>query len=212
MGIMKADVFNMKGEKVETVDLPAEIFEAQVNVDLMHQAYIQQMANARLGTHKTKTRSEVSGGGKKPWKQKGTGRARQGSTRAPQWVHGGKIHTPRPRKYTQHMPVKMRRAALCSALSAKAADAGVVVVDELVLDEPKTRLMAQALDLLVGDATVLVLAAEKNATYEMLLRSTNNLPDAKFLMANYLNIRDLLGYEKLVMPLKALDALKSFLV
>jgi large subunit ribosomal protein L4 len=212
MGIMKADVLNMKGEKVETVELPAEIFEAQVNVDLMHQAYIQQMANARLGTHKTKTRSEVSGGGKKPWKQKGTGRARQGSTRAPQWVHGGKIHTPRPRKYTQHMPVKMRRAALCSALSAKAAESGVVVVDELILDEPKTRLMAQALDLLVGDATVLVLAAEKNAKYEMVQRSTNNLPDAKLLMANYLNIRDLLGYEKLVMPLEALDALKSFLV
>jgi large subunit ribosomal protein L4 len=212
MGTMKVDVFNMKGEKVKTVELPAEIFETQVNVDLMHQAYIQQMANARLGTHKTKTRSEVSGGGKKPWKQKGTGRARQGSTRAPQWVHGGKIHTPRPRKYTQHMPLKMRRAALRSALTAKAAEAGVVVVDELVLDEPKTRLMAQALNLLVGDATVLVLAAEKDAAYEMVARSTNNLPDAKLLMANYLNIRDLLGYDKLVMPLKALDALKSFLV
>jgi large subunit ribosomal protein L4 len=212
MGIMKADVFNMKGEKVNTVELPAEIFEAQVNVDLMHQAYIQQMANARLGTSKTKTRSEVSGGGKKPWKQKGTGRARQGSTRAPQWVHGGKIHTPRPRKYTQHMPIKMRRAALRSALSAKAADAGIVMVDELVLEEPKTRLMAQALDLLVGNATVLVLAAEKNPAYEVVARSTNNLPDAKLLLANYLNIRDLLGYDKLVMPLTALDALKSFLV
>jgi len=208
---MKADVFNMKGEKVKTVELPAEIFETQVNVDLIHQAYIQQMANARLGTSKTKTRSEVSGGGKKPWKQKGTGRARQGSTRAPQWVHGGKIHTPRPRKYTQHMPIKMRRAALRSALSAKAADAGLVVVDELVLDEPKTRLMAQALNLLVGDATVLVLAAEKDDAYEMVARSTNNLPDAKLLMANYLNIRDLLGYDKLVMPLKALDVLKTFL-
>jgi large subunit ribosomal protein L4 len=209
---MKVDVLNMKGEKVKTVELPAEIFETQVNVDLIHQAYLQQMANARLGTHKTKTRSEVSGGGKKPWKQKGTGRARQGSTRAPHWVHGGKIHTPRPRKYTQHMPVKMRRAALCSALSAKAAEAGVVVVDELVLDEPKTRLMAQALNVLVGDATVLVLVAEKDATYNVVARSTNNLPDAKLLMANYLNIRDLLGYDKLVMPLKALDALKSFLV
>jgi large subunit ribosomal protein L4 len=201
----------MKGEKVKTVELPAEIFEAQVNIDLMHQAYIQQMANAHLGTHKTKTRSEVSGGGKKPWKQKGTGRARQGSTRAPQWVHGGKIHTPKPRKYTQHMPLKMRRAALRSALSAKAAEAGVVLVDELVLDEPKTRLMAQALDSLVGDATVLILVDEKNATYEVVARSTNNLPDAKLLMANYLNIRDLLGYDKLVMPLKALDALKSIL-
>ncbi len=209
---MKADVFNMKGEKVNTVELPAEIFEAQVNIDLMHQAYLQQMANARLGTHKTKTRSEVSGGGKKPWKQKGTGRARQGSTRAPQWVHGGKIHTPRPRKYTQHMPIKMRRAALRSALSAKAASSGLVMVDELALPEPKTRLMAQALDVLVGNATVLVLATEKDAAYEMVARSTNNLPDAKLLMANYLNIRDLLGYDKLVMPLKALDALKSYLV
>ena len=209
---MKADVFNMKGEKIQTVELPAEIFETPVNVDLMHQAFIQQMANARLGTSKTKTRSEVSGGGKKPWKQKGTGRARQGSTRAPQWVHGGKIHTPRPRKYTQHMPVKMRRAALRSALSAKAAEAGLVVVDELALDEPKTRLMAQALNLLVGDATVLILAAEKDPAFEMVSRSTNNLPDAKILMANYLNIRDLLGYEKLVMPLKALDVLKSILV
>jgi len=208
---MKADVFNMKGEKVETVELPAEIFETPVNVDLIHQAYIQQMANARLGTHKTKTRSEVSGGGRKPWKQKGTGRARQGSTRAPHWVHGGKIHTPRPRKYTQHMPVKMRRAALCAALSAKAAEAGVVVVDALTVEEPKTRLMAQSLNSLVGDATVLVLAAEKDATFDMVVRSTNNLPDAKLIMANYLNIRDLLGYDKLVMPLKALDVLKSFL-
>jgi large subunit ribosomal protein L4 len=209
---MKVDVLNMKGEKVKTVELPAEIFEAPVNVDLMHQAYIQQMANARLGTHKTKTRSEVSGGGKKPWKQKGTGRARQGSTRAPQWVHGGKIHTPRPRKYTQHMPLKMRRAALRSALTSKAAESGLVVVDELVLSEPKTSLMAQALNILVGDSTVLILAAEKGDEYELVARSTNNLPGARLLMAGYLNIRDLLGYDKLVMPLKALDVLKSFLV
>ncbi len=209
---MKVDVLNMKGEKVKSVELPAEIFEAPVNVDLMHQAYLQQMANARLGTHKTKTRSEVSGGGKKPWKQKGTGRARQGSTRAPHWVHGGKIHTPRPRKYTQHMPLKMRRAALRSALTSKATESGIVLLDELVLPEPKTRLMAQALYALVGDATALILFAEKDANYETITRSTNNLPDAKLLMANYLNIRDLLGYEKVVMPLTALDALKSFLV
>jgi large subunit ribosomal protein L4 len=209
---MKADVLNMKGEKVKTVELPAEIFEAPVNVDLMHQAYIQQMANARQGTHKTKTRSEVSGGGKKPWKQKGTGRARQGSTRAPQWVHGGKIHTPRPRKYTQHMPLKMRHAALRSALTTKAAESGLVVVDELVLPEPKTRLMAQALNVLVGDATVLILIPEKGAEYDVVARSSNNLPDARLLMASYLNIRDVLGYDKLVMPLKALDVLKSILM
>jgi len=209
---MRVDVFNMSGEKVKTVELPAEIFEAQVNVDLMHQAFVQQMANARLGTHKTKTRSEVSGGGKKPWKRKGTGRARQGSTRAPQWAHGGKIHTPRPHKYTQHMPLKMRRVALRSALSAKAAEAGIVMVDELVLPEPKTRLMAQALAALVGDASALIVVAEKDASYDVVSRSTNNLPDAKLLMASYLNIRDLLTYDKLVMPLKALDVLKSNLV
>jgi large subunit ribosomal protein L4 len=209
---MKVDVLNMKGEKVKSVELPAEIFESPVNIGLMHQAYIQQMANARLGTHKTKTRSEVSGGGKKPWKQKGTGRARQGSTRAPQWVHGGKIHTPRPHKYTQHMPLKMRRAALRSALSAKVVDSGLVIVDELTLPEPKTRLMAEAMNVLVGSSTALVLVAEKGTEYDILTRSTNNLPDVRLLMANYLNIRDVLGYDKLVMPLKALDVLKSILV
>jgi len=209
---MKVDVFNMQGEKIKRVELPAEIFEAPVNVDLMHQAYVQQMANARLGTHKTKTRGEVSGGGRKPWRQKGTGRARQGSTRAPQWKGGGRVHTPRPRKYTQHMPLKMRRAALRSALSVKAAEAGVVLVDELSLPEPKARLMAQSLGLLVGTASALLLVTEKDANYEVITRSTNNIPDAKVLMANYLNIRDILGYDKLVMPLKALDVLKAYLV
>jgi large subunit ribosomal protein L4 len=110
------------------------------------------------------------------------------------------------------MPLKMRRAALRSALTAKAAESGLVVVDELVLPEPKTRLMAQALNVLVGDATALILVAEKDAGYDMISRSTNNLPDARLLMASYLNIRDVLGYDKLVMPLKALDVLKSFLV
>src|SRR5512137_627796 len=147
---MLVDVFNMEGKKVKSVELPAAIFEAPVYMDLMHQAYVRQMANARLGTHDTKVRGEVAGGGKKPWKQKGTGRARQGSTRAAQWVGGGRIFTPHPRKYTQRMPLKMRRAALRSALSSKAAEAGIVVVDELILAEPKTRLMAQALTRLVG--------------------------------------------------------------
>jgi len=209
---MKVDVFNMKGEKVNTVELPAEIFESQVNIDLMHQALLMQMANARLGTSKTKTKSEVSGGGRKPWKQKGTGRARQGSTRSAQWVGGGKIHTPRPRKYTQNMPRQMRRNALRSALSAKASEAGVVVVDELILPEAKTRMMAQALNLLVGESSALVLFSEKDTNYQNVSRSTNNLPDAKLLMAGYLNVRDLLRYDKLVMPLNALDVLKANLV
>jgi large subunit ribosomal protein L4 len=207
MKAMKVDVFDMKGKKVKQVDLPAVIFEAPVNVDLMHQAYVRQMANARLGTHKTKTRSEVAGGGRKPWRQKGTGRARQGSTRAVQWKGGGRVHTPRPRSYEQAMPKKMRRAALRSALSAKAAEAGIVVVDEIALTEPKTRLMAEALDKLVGEASVLVLMAEKDQTYDTVMRSADNLTDTKVLLAGYLNIRDLLGYDKVVLPLKTIDVL-----
>lgn len=208
---MEVDVFNMQGEKVRTVELPAKIFEAPLKVDLMHQAFVRQMANARLGTHSTKGRSDVRGGGRKPWRQKGTGRARQGSTRAPQWVGGGKVHTPKPRDYSQSMPRKMRRAALCSALSVKAADNGLVLLDELKVDEPKTRLMAQALDRLVGSASALIVIPEKNAQYDDVVRSSNNLPDAKTLLAHYLNIRDLLGYDKLVMPVQVLDVLASFL-
>jgi large subunit ribosomal protein L4 len=208
---MEVEVLNMQGQKVRTVELPEAIFAAPINVDLMHQAYVRQMANARLGTHKTKTRSEVSGGGRKPWKQKGTGRARQGSTRAPQFVGGGRVHTPRPRDYSQDMPRKMRRAALRSALSAKVADSGVVLVDQLVLPEPKTRYMAQALNALAGDDSALILIPEKNDAYELVVRSTNNLPDAKILLASYLNIRDLLGYDKLILPLDALNVLVSVL-
>jgi large subunit ribosomal protein L4 len=208
---MEVDVYNMEGQKVRTVDLPSAIFEAPINVDLMHQAYVRQMANARLGTHNTKGRSDVSGGGHKPWRQKGTGRARQGSTRAAQWVGGGKVHTPKPRDYTQAMPRKMRRAALRSALSAKAADNSVVVLEGMVLPEPKTRFMAQALDRLVGEASVLILIPEKNTEYELIVRATNNIPDAKTLMATYLNVRDLLTYDKLIMPIPALDSLLSYL-
>ncbi|RMF44188.1 MAG: 50S ribosomal protein L4 [Anaerolineae bacterium] len=208
---MEVDVLNMQGEKVRTVELPASIFEAPVNVDVMHQAYVRQMANARLGTHKTKTRGEVAGGGRKPWRQKGTGRARQGSTRAAHWVGGGKIHTPQPRDYAKRMPKKMRRVALRSALSVKAAEKSVVVVDELALDEPKTRLMAQALQRLVGDRSALVLIPEKTASYEEVARSTRNLPYAKALLATYLNVRDLLGYDTLVLPVAALDVLSSYL-
>jgi len=208
---MKVDVLNMEGQKVKQVELPAAIFEAPINVDLMHQAYIRQMANARLGTHDTKVRGEVAGGGKKPWKQKGTGRARQGGTRAAQWVGGGRIFTPHPHKYTQRMPLKMRRAALRSALSAKAADAGIVVVDSLALSEPKTKLMAQALARIVGQSSALVVIPEKSASYDVVIRSTNNIADAKVLLAGYLNISDLLTFEKVVLPLQVLDVLTSTL-
>lgn len=204
---MKVDVLNVAGKKLREVELPSAIFEAPINVDLMHQAYVRQMANARLGTHETKVRSEVAGGGAKPYKQKGTGRARQGSRRAAQWVGGGRIHTPHPRSYEQRMPKKMRQAALRSALSAKAAEAGVVVVDEFSLSETKTRVMVEALNNLVGQSTALVLLPEKDQAYELVMRTANNLADTKVLLAGYLNIRDLFGYDKLVLPVKALDAL-----
>jgi large subunit ribosomal protein L4 len=204
---MKVDVLDIDGKKLREVELPSAIFEAPINMDLMHQAYVRQMANARLGTHETKVRSEVAGGGAKPYKQKGTGRARQGSRRAAQWVGGGRIHTPHPRSYEQRMPKKMRQAALRSALSAKAAEAGVVVVDEFSLSETKTRVMVEVLNNLVGQSTALVLLPEKDQAYELVMRTANNLTATKVLLAGYLNIRDLFGYDKLILPVKALDAL-----
>jgi large subunit ribosomal protein L4 len=169
------------------------------------------MSNARLGTHKTKSRGEVSGGGRKPWAQKGTGRARQGTIRAPQWVGGGRVHAPRPRSYEKKMPRKMRQAALRSALSVKASEASVIVVDDLVLTESKTRLMADALGHLVGDASALLLLPEKDQSYDIAMRTSENIPSAKVLLAGYINIRDLLGFDKLVVSLKTLDALKAHL-
>ena len=207
---MLVDVFNMEGQKVSTVELPTGIFEAPIYMDLMHQALVRQNANARLGTHDTKTRSEVAGGGRKPWKQKGTGRARQGSTRAPHWKGGGGVHTPHPHSYTLSMPRKMRLIALRSALTVKAAEESLVVVDELALAEPKTRLMVKALNALVGESSALVLIPEKGA-YEGVIRSANNIPDAKVILASYVNIRDLLNYDKLVLPLSALDIIKAHL-
>ena len=208
---MKVDVVNVEGKKLREVELPAEVFEAPINIDLMHQAYVRQMANARLGTHKTKSRGEVSGGGRKPWKQKGTGRARQGTTRAPQWVGGGRVHTPRPRSYEKKMPRKMRLAALRSVLSVKAAEESVVVVDDFILTEPKTRLMADALGNIVGEASALLLLPEKDSNYELVVRTAGNISNTKVLLAGYLNIRDILGFDKLVISLKTLDALKAHL-
>ncbi len=205
---MEVNVVNMAGEKIKTVELPAAIFEAPIYRDLMHQAFVRQMANARLGTHDTKVRGEVSGGGHKPWRQKGTGRARQGSIRAAHWKGGGRVHTPHPRSYEQAMPRKMRLAALRSALSVKAAEESLVLLDELKVTEPKTRVMASALNTLVGEGSALVLIPQKEA-YQDVIRSTNNIPNTKILLANYLNIRDLLYYDKVLMPLAVLDVISA---
>ena len=205
---MQVSVLNMAGETVGQVELVDTIFSAPVNGPLMHQAMVRQLANARLGTAKVKTRGEVAGGGRKPWKQKGTGRARQGSTRAAQWRGGGIIFGPSPRSYRQQMPRKMRHAALCSALSVKTAEERVIILDELKVAAPKTREMMQALKAWAVDTKVLILCAEAN---EMVARSANNLTDVKLLRASYLNIRDLMTYDYLVIPQDALAVLEGIL-
>lgn len=208
---MEANIIDTKGQKVDTVELPVEVFAAPVNVDLMHQAFVRQMANQRLGTHSTKGRSEVSGGGRKPWRQKGTGRARQGSIRAAQWVGGGKIFTPKPRSYEKKMPRKMRHAALRSAVSLKLANEELFIVDELTLKEPKTRLMAEVLKKITGGNHVLVIYPEKDDNYGLLMRAIRNLPDAKLILADYLNIRDILGFEKVIVIKSGLDRITEIL-
>jgi len=202
-------VKDMTGREVDQVELPAEIFEAPVNVGLMHQAYVRQMANARLGTHKTKTRGEINRTTAKWYRQKGTGRARHGSRNAPIFVGGGIAHGPQPRRYTKDMPKKMRRAALRSALAAKAAENEIVLVDKLELDEPRTRQMVDVLFSLVGDSSALVLLPDANENVELSIR---NIAEARYLRASYLNIRDLLKYEKIVIPLEALELIKTWLM
>ena len=205
---MKVSVFNMAGKEVNSVDLPASIFEAKINRDLMHQALLRQLANARQGTHKAKGRSEVNRTGAKAYRQKGTGNARHGSKKAPIFVGGGVAHGPLPRKYTKQMPRKMRRAALRSALSVKAGNGAIVLVDDLTLDAPKTSDMKQFVQTLVANGSALVLLPGRNENVE---KSTRNLADVKALQASYLNIRDLLGYDKIVIPLAALDVITNFL-
>ena len=205
---MHVSLMNTAGETVGEIELADTIFAAPINVPLMHQAAVRQMANARLGTAKVKGRSDVAGGGRKPWKQKGTGRARQGSTRAAQWRGGGIIFGPSPRSYEQKLPRKMRRAAVCSALSVKAAEQRVVVVDQLSVAEPKTREFAAMLDRLAVDSTVLILTTGPD---EMVERASSNLAYVKLLRAEYVNVRDLLTYDYLVIPQSAVGVIETIL-
>ncbi|HXF62024.1 MAG TPA: 50S ribosomal protein L4 [Caldilineaceae bacterium] len=198
----------MAGNQTGEIEVSDAVFGAPVNQALMHQALVRQLSNARLGTHKTKTRGEVSGGGRKPWRQKGTGRARQGSIRAPHWVGGGTVFGPTPRTYIKAMPKKMHRAALRSALSAKTG-AGEVVVLELALSEAKTKHAAAAMKALgLAQQSVLLVVAEKDPTVE---RSFANLPKVKMLLSSYLNVRDLLGYDVLVFARDAVAQVESWL-
>ncbi|MFW5749038.1 MAG: 50S ribosomal protein L4 [Chloroflexota bacterium] len=203
---MQVPVMDINGNQVKTIDLPADIFGVEVNTGLMHQAYVRQMANARLGTHKTKTRSEIRMTKAKWYRQKGTGRARHGAKSAPIFVGGGVAHGPRPRRYTKDMPRKMRQQAIRSTLSALARDDQLVFVDAFNMETPKTKAVVQALHKLVGDNSALVLLADSNDNVE---RSIRNLPDAMYLRANYLNVRDLLKYDKVIVPLDALETIQA---
>ncbi|HRW46282.1 MAG: 50S ribosomal protein L4 [Caldilinea sp.] len=206
---MLVPVKDMNGKQVGEVELSDAVFAAPINTSVMHQALVRQLSNARLGTHDTKVRSEVRGGGKKPWRQKGTGRARQGSTRAPNWVGGGTVFGPTPRKYTKAMPKKMQRLALRSALSSKAASGQLVVVDKVAIDEPKTKTAANMLAALgVNEQSVLLVMAEKNIP---VWKSVHNLPQVKSLQSGYLNIRDLLGHDMLLLTKDAVDAIETWL-
>ncbi len=205
---MKVPVKNMSGENVGEVELPEVIFEVEPNTALMHQALTRQLANARQGNAQTKTRGEVNGSTKKMWKQKGTGHARQGSRKAPHWRKGGTVFGPHPRSYVQAMPLKMRRAALRSALSVKAKAQQIIVLDRLEMDAPKTKTLSAVLDALAVPSSALVLLPEKNENVE---KSVRNLPDVKYLRAQYLNIRDLFGYETVVMPMGALQVIQGIL-
>ena len=205
---MKVDVKNINGAKVDELELRDDVFGIEPNMSVMHQALVRQQANARLGTHSTKTRGEVSGTTAKAYRQKGTGRARHGSRKAPVFVGGGKVHTPHPRDYTQKMPRQMRRLALRSALSAKAAAAEIVILDELAFDEPKTDQMLSLLDNLQVAGSAVVLLPERNQNVE---KSARNLQDVKTLRAGYLNVRDLLGYDYVIMPKAAVSMIEGFL-
>ncbi len=205
---MLIPVHNTQGETVGEIDLRDEIFGLEPNVPVMHQALVRQLANARLGTHKTKKRKEVRGGGRKPWRQKGTGRARQGSIRAPQWRGGGAVFGPQPRSYRQKMPRRMRRLAYRSALSVKAQEGQIVLLDDLQIEAPKTQEMLSMLERLDLDASVLILLPQRNENVE---KSARNIPDVKTLRASYLNVRDLLNYDYLLMPLGALEVIEGLL-
>src|SRR5438270_1620731 len=205
---MSVTVYDREGKESGQVELPASVFNVPVNEAVLHQAVLRQQANDRQGTHQTKTRGEVSGGGKKPWKQKGTGRARQGSTRAPQWRDGGAVFGPHPRSYEQKMPRKQRRVALRSALAAKHQDGAVRVIEELAFEAPKTRLVAELFDQLGAGARTLFVIREHDLNLE---KSTRNLASVKTILTGNLNPADVLTADTVVFTRSALTELEEWL-
>ena len=201
----KANVFNMAGQQVGEIELSEVIFGIEPNTAVVHEAVKNHLANCRQGTQSSLTRAEVSGGGKKPWRQKGTGHARQGSTRAPQWTHGGIVFAPKPRDYSYSMNKKAKRLALKSALSAKAAAGEIVVIDGLALDEIKTKTMQTLLDAVKVTKAVVVTAGVN----ENVVKSTRNIPGMVTSPANLINVYDITNAKQLVIDKAALAVIEE---
>ena len=202
----KVDVYNMQGKKVSDVELSEAVFGIEPNENIVHSALVNYLANQRQGTQSTKTRAEVSGGGRKPWRQKGTGRARQGSIRAPQWIKGGIALGPKPRSYSYRINKKEKQLAIRSLLSAKVLDNELTVVDKLEVKEPKTKIMAKALTDLKVEGKALIILADRN---DNVLRSSRNIEGVKTIELNTINVFDLLNCNKLVLPLDTVKKLEE---
>ena len=198
-------VYNMEGKQIDTIELNDAVFGVEVNEHLVHMAVVQQLANNRQGTQKAKTRSEVSGGGRKPWRQKGTGHARQGSTRSPQWKGGGVVFAPTPRDYTIRLNKKEKRAALKSALTSRVQDNKFIVLDELKLDEIKTKKFQNVMDnLKVSKALVVLADNDQNAVL-----SARNIADVKTAQVNSINVYDILKYNTVVATKAAVASIEE---
>jgi large subunit ribosomal protein L4 len=202
----KVDLYNINGEVVGNIELSDNIFGIEVNENVIHLAVLNQLANKRQGTQSTKTKSEVRGGGIKPWRQKGTGRARQGSIRSAQWIKGGIIHGPKPRSYRYELPKKVRRLALKSALSTKVEAKDLIVLDVLNFEEIKTKQMVNVLNNLKVDTSALVVLSGKNANVE---KSARNIPGVKMALVNTINVFDILKYNKFIITRDAVSKVEE---
>ncbi|KHF39026.1 50S ribosomal protein L4 [Halalkalibacter okhensis] len=204
----KVALFNQTGSQVGDIELNDSVFGIEPNTSVLHDAVVMQQASLRQGTHKTKGRSEVRGGGRKPWRQKGTGRARQGSIRSPQWVGGGVVFGPTPRSYSYKLPKKVRRLAIKSALSSKVQAEEIVVLDNLAFEAPKTKEMAAVLSSLSADRKALVVTADYN---EAVALSARNLPGVTFVTADGVSVLDVLKHDKLVITKDAVEKVEEVL-
>ena len=201
----KLGLFNIEAKQVGEIQLNDNIFAAEVNADAMHQVVVALLANKRQGTQSAKTRAEVRGGGIKPWRQKGTGRARQGSIRAPQWIKGGIVFAPKPRDYRMSVPKSMRRVAMKSALTSKVQDGQMVVLETLAFEAPKTKKMVEVLKAFDAKKT-LIITGESN---EVLYKSARNIADVQIMPVNNINVYDLLKFEKLIITKDAVSKIEE---